>query len=283
MLWALGILLLMLAAYLGFAENGRAYVATFYFSSEIIKASRRSATKEELAADIGDLYKVWSAKIFSIFSIELGVKEGANLPSGNCVYLCNHQSSFDIPALVTAIPSPVSFVAKKELSKVPIFGEAMRRAGTVFVDRSNRQASVAALEEAVPLLRTCSVIAFPEGTRSKTGIKSFKKGVFHLAAAAGATVVPVAIAGSDDINALDPQRRLIRLKFGEPFTLDPSKRVDIEAVVVRVRREILELNKDIGGRGAATGMEESHVSKGAPPPGPKSLAQRIGDNLLVTK
>lgn len=283
MLWALGLLLLFLAAYLRFAENGRAYVATLVASSRIIKAGRRSATEEEIIAEIGDLYKAWSAKIFSIFSIELGVKEGSNLPSGNCVYLCNHQSSFDIPALVTAIPSPVSFVAKKELSKVPIFGQALRAAGTIFVDRSNRQASMAALEEAVPLLRKCSVIAFPEGTRSKTGIKSFKKGVFHLAAAAEATVVPVAIAGSDDINSLDPQRRLIRLKFGEPFTLNHSKTADIEAVIVRVRREILQLNKDIGGRGAATGMEEEHVSKGGPPPGPKTLAHRLGEQFLITK
>ena len=88
-----------------------------------------------------------------------------------------------------------------------------------------------------------------------------------MAKKAKARIVPVAIAGSDDLDYLagaeSPPRKLVRVGFGEPIQL--SGKEDVDDVLVRVRKEIIRLNLGIGGRGAAPGLEEQHVApKGNP-------------------
>ena len=58
-----------------------------------------------------------------------------------CFFVANHRSWLDIPALFVALPRPVLFVAKRELSRVPFLGRYIAAMGMVFIDRSHRQDS----------------------------------------------------------------------------------------------------------------------------------------------
>lgn len=117
------------------------------------------------------------------------------------VYIANHQSQFDIPTLILSLPQPVSFVTKRELLFVPIFGQALWLAGFVFVDRRDRERAVRSLGRAARRVRGgVSALVFAEGTRSPDGrLLPFKKGGFLLALEAGVPIVPVAVLGGREI------------------------------------------------------------------------------------
>ena len=116
------------------------------------------------------------------------------------VFVANHMSLFDIPALGSILPR-AKFVAKAELFSVPLFGSAMRAVGMVPVERQNRRAAVGALDEAARQIREGnSVVVFAEGTRGDDyPLRPFKKGPVVLAMDAGAPIVPVLIHGTREV------------------------------------------------------------------------------------
>ncbi len=120
---------------------------------------------------------------------------------GPVVYMANHVSNFDILALFAGVPDQFRWMAKIELFRIPLFGLAMRRVGSIPVDRSNRKNSVLSMREAVRRIAAgTSVVIFPEGTRSPDGtLQPFKTGSFTLALQAQVPVVPLAIVGSGEV------------------------------------------------------------------------------------
>jgi len=118
------------------------------------------------------------------------------------VVMSNHRSHYDIPVLFQALsPRRLRMVAKTELFRVPIWAGAMRAAGFVEVNRSNRIAAMRSLERARDAIRAgTSIWIAPEGTRG-TGAElgAFKKGGFHLASGAGARILPIAVLGTERI------------------------------------------------------------------------------------
>ena len=115
------------------------------------------------------------------------------------VIVANHQSWFDILALFYVLPVELRFVAKKELFAIPFFGQTLRALGHVRLDRTNLKAAIEAYEVASHYIRVqkLSVLVFPEGTRSRTGLlQPFKAGPFVLAIQSGAPIVPVYVAGT---------------------------------------------------------------------------------------
>ena len=118
-----------------------------------------------------------------------------------CVFVANHQSNADIWAVAPALPLDTKFVAKASLFRIPFLGWAMRRAGFVAIDRSQRRSAIESLRAAVAVISGGRpIILFPEGTRSRSGeLRPFKKGPFHLAIQAAVPVVPVVIDGSWDV------------------------------------------------------------------------------------
>ncbi|MFN7135813.1 MAG: lysophospholipid acyltransferase family protein [Myxococcales bacterium] len=125
-----------------------------------------------------------------------------NVPAeGQCVLVCNHQSHFDALMLFAHIHKHMRFVAKSDLFKIPIFGQAMRLAGNLRVDRSGSEKDRETLRKAADAVRErVSIVFFAEGTRSEGGeLLPFKKGAAMLAIQAGVPVVPVAVAGTYDI------------------------------------------------------------------------------------
>lgn len=131
-------------------------------------------------------------------------------PRNPYIVVCNHQSLADIP-VVSMLPWEMKWVGKKELFDIPISGTLMKLAGDIAVDREDRRSGAQALIKAREYLdKKCSVIFFPEGTRSKDGLVGrFNDGAFGLAIKTGLPVLPVALDGT--VNALPKHS----LKFGK--------------------------------------------------------------------
>jgi 1-acyl-sn-glycerol-3-phosphate acyltransferase len=163
------------------------------------------------------------------------------------ILVANHVSGYDIFALAGALPVPYSFVAKKELERIPFFGTAWKAAGHISIDRSDRQSAVQSLRRAGEKIRSehSTVIIFPEGTRSRTGeLLPFKKGAFVLAVDARVPVVPVAIVGSETIvapgmRAIRP--RTIELHFGAPISPEVAAAGGPDALISTARARMLEM------------------------------------------
>jgi 1-acyl-sn-glycerol-3-phosphate acyltransferase len=115
------------------------------------------------------------------------------------VVVCNHQSLADIP-FISNLPWEMKWMAKEELFRIPILGWMMRWSGDIAVDRKDARSGVRALNKAKTMLaQKCSVMIFPEGTRTQDGrVRQFWEGAFHLAIKAKVPILPLAIEGSRD-------------------------------------------------------------------------------------
>ena len=167
-------------------------------------------------------------------------------PGKAYLFMANHQSQFDILALLAVLdPFQLRWVAKRELRKVPILGLCAQLTHQILVDRESRTQAVAVIRQVKRLLDAgISVLFFPEGTRSKDGqLLPFKPGGFAVAVETGVPVVPVTINGSRRIlPSGDWKVRAgeIEIVFGEPIQLDPrlNKKVAREELLVKVRAAI---------------------------------------------
>lgn len=182
---------------------------------------------------------LWSAGVKVIVKTEAPLDRGRSY-----VFAANHLSSVDIFALFVALPVNIRFIAKKQLSRIPLFGWAMAAGRFIFIDRKNPIAARRSIDRAAERIRDGSSVAiFPEGTRSRDGLLGpFKKGGFHLAQQAGVPVVPVAIQGAGEVMA--PGSVLVRpgpvvITIGAPIeTKDLKDTAARNALVERVRGEI---------------------------------------------
>lgn len=160
------------------------------------------------------------------------------------VIMSNHQSVFDIAALIHSLPLEWKFVAKKELLWVPFFGWALGAADQVIIDRRNRERSVQSLRHAADRVRGgVNVIIFPEGTRNpEAGLAEFKSGGFHLAIQAGVPVIPVSVSGSSRITpkgSLRIEKGWIRVRYGRPIATGGLALDDRNRLKDQVRAAIL--------------------------------------------
>jgi 1-acyl-sn-glycerol-3-phosphate acyltransferase len=176
--------------------------------------------------------------------VRVEIRGRENIPAaGPVVFMANHQSNCDPPALLVSMP-PVLVIVKKEFFRVPIMGRAMAACRFIAVDRRDRAQAREAVEKGVQALKAGnSFLVYPEGTRSPDGrLQSFKKGVFVMALQAGAPIVPISVSGSNKIMpkgkfVMRPGR--VRITFHEPV---PTAGLDIEGrqyLVDRVRTAIL--------------------------------------------
>jgi len=123
------------------------------------------------------------------------------IPSGTCLFIANHTSTVDAPAVVAAIPRRIAILLKQSLFRYPIVGQAFRLAHFIPVDRSKQESAIASLEKAIEAMRGGqSFLIYPEGTRSPDGrLQEFKKGAVVMAIKAGAPIVPIACSGAHRI------------------------------------------------------------------------------------
>lgn len=175
------------------------------------------------------LARPWSRGCLWLARIRVHAQFAAPLPDRpRVLFVCNHESIFDIVVLYAVLPRNVVMVAKHTLQYIPLFGWGMRLAGVVFVDRRNPQKAYASLERAKKhLARTRSLLIFPEGTcdDGKT-LLPFKRGGFSLAQACQLPIIPIGLRGVHAV--LPPDRTLVRggdvyVRFGETIPAPPPE------------------------------------------------------------
>jgi len=165
----------------------------------------------------------WASKVLRAAGVRVDTIGFEHVPQGKpVVYVSNHQSFFDILALVVTLPYTFRLVAKKELAIIPVFGPAIRAAGHIYIDRKQREAAFESYERAAQVIQGgISALVFAEGTRSRTGnLLPFKKGPFVLAIAAQVPALPIYCANTFDIlpkGHIRVRPRPITLYFGEPI------------------------------------------------------------------
>ncbi len=115
------------------------------------------------------------------------------------IYMCNHVSNLDPPAVIGWLPQRTSVMAKRSLFRIPVLGRAMRMASLVPIERRNKEAAIASVRAAADVLRSgLSMVVYPEGTRSPDGrLLPFKKGPFYMASETGARIVPVTVLNTE--------------------------------------------------------------------------------------
>ena len=135
------------------------------------------------------------------------------IPQGTCLFVANHTSSADAPAVVGAIPRRIAILLKKSLFDYPIVGQAFHLARFIPVDRSKRDSAIASLEKALEAMRAGqSFLIYPEGTRSPDGrLQEFKRGAVVMAIKAGVPIVPIACSGAHRVM----EKQSLRIHPGE--------------------------------------------------------------------
>jgi 1-acyl-sn-glycerol-3-phosphate acyltransferase len=160
--------------------------------------------------------------------------------------MSNHESLYDIPALITALPGQTRFLAKRALFRIPLFGWALKVGGFVSIDRSDRSRAGESFAEAMRELEGgASVVVFPEGTRNTDGrLLPFQRGGFLLALKSGLPIVPVGIHGSRRVRFpkgwwIQPGR--VTVSCGRPLATSDYGVRDKARLMEDVRRRVVAL------------------------------------------
>ena len=186
------------------ASAGAASDLRLFVNRQIFRGTIFSIGSVAVAMDLAgvpkwilwDFVKFQARNLARALGVEVVVRGAVHVAEGGpFVFTPNHQSHFDIVALLGHLPGHGRFAAKKEIFREPILGAAMRAMGMLPVDREDPSQSLDVLNECVAAGN--SMVIFPEGTRSPDGsLLPFKKGAFVAAIEIGAPVVPVVLKGS---------------------------------------------------------------------------------------
>jgi len=159
-----------------------------------------------------------------------------------CIFMANHVSNLDPPALISLIPGRTSAFMKRSLMELPVLGTGFRQGDFIAVDRSGSPVDAEKSVDAakVVLAKGVHMTTFVEGTRSKDGrLLPFKKGPFYLAMNSGAPCIPVSIYGTESIQG----KGSLRIKPGTAHIifhapLDPAEYATREELMQAVRAAI---------------------------------------------
>ena len=146
----------------------------------------------------------------------------------NYIFISNHQSYFDIPILMQAVPNNLRFIYRSSLTRIPIFGWGMYLSGYIPINRENPREAIKSLRKASEKIKKgISVVVFPEGTRSTDGeLGVFKRGMFVLAEEANVKLVPTSITGSYKIlprNKFKISSGIVNVVFNKPIEYSKDK------------------------------------------------------------
>ena len=165
-------------------------------------------------------------------------------PGQSYIIVSNHQSEFDILAIVTTLGIQYRWIIKKELRRAPLFGYALHASRNIFIDRGDHEQAMKSIRKGMERLPDgVSVMFFAEGTRSADGtIAPFKKGGFLMALDGGLPILPVTVNGS---RRLLPKKSLvfhpgpIEVVVADPIDTGGYTRDTLQDLVDRTREVIV--------------------------------------------
>jgi 1-acyl-sn-glycerol-3-phosphate acyltransferase len=195
--------------------------------------------------------RLWGKTLLAAAFIRIRV-EGLEQLDPNAVYVFvgNHVSLMDIPAILANIPYQFRFFAKLGLFSIPFLGTHLKRAGHLPVNRTNARASLKSMTEGARIIaaRRVSMLLFPEGGRCPVGLREFKEGAAYIAIKAGVPVVPMALIGMREklpMGSFHLRSGTVTLRLGAPIptaAMEPGDRV---ALTARLYSEISQMLEPI--------------------------------------
>jgi 1-acyl-sn-glycerol-3-phosphate acyltransferase len=197
------------------------------------------------------LGRFWCRGIVKVCGIEVEVRGIENLePGRSYVLVSNHLSNFDIWCTLAELPLKIHFVAKKELTRLFVFGQALAVSDHIVIDRQRPEAAVEEINRriAAQMSGGFCILFYAEGTRSPDGaIGPFKKGGTVLALRTGLPLVPLSVSGT---RKFLPKRSMIirpggkvRLVLDKPIETKGVSMEERDALTARVR-EVVVRNYD---------------------------------------
>ncbi len=179
----------------------------------------------------------WSKLILLNSGASVEVTGEENLPEAeNLCFISNHQGYADIVLIFGYIKKTVGFIAKKELSRVPILGFWIKSVHCIFLDRKNIRDGLKRIQQGVENIKNGNpMVIFPEGTRSRgSEMGPFKRGSFKLAFRSDSVIVPLTINNTYKLYEETGRIRPTKIYL----TIHPP--IDTSALSQEERRELPE-------------------------------------------
>ncbi|NOH20988.1 1-acylglycerol-3-phosphate O-acyltransferase [Vibrio cyclitrophicus] len=195
------------------------------------------------------------SKIFGM-KLELRIPEDA-YSRGQHVYVANHQNSWDLFTISSAVTPKVVTVGKKSLVWMPLFGQLYWLTGNILIDRANRSKAVGTIDQVVTSLKESdvSIWMFPEGTRSRgRGLLPFKTGAFHAAIGAGLPIIPIVCSSTGGVKLNRWNNGHVIVEMLPPISTEGYDKSNVRQLANLAReqmaakleeldKEVVELNK----------------------------------------
>jgi 1-acyl-sn-glycerol-3-phosphate acyltransferase len=191
------------------------------------------------------LTKIWAYTMLAVSFVRTEIKNKAKIVKGQSyVIISNHQSQYDILALVTTLGIQFRWFIKKEILKVPIFGYGLYAARNIYLDRTNTAKAIESINKGMDRLpKGASVMVFAEGTRSDDGkIHEFKKGGFMAAIVRRIPILPVTVNGSRRIvpkGSLVVKPGKIQVVVGDPIDTHGYSTDTVQELIDKTRKVIM--------------------------------------------
>jgi 1-acyl-sn-glycerol-3-phosphate acyltransferase len=230
-----------------------AAIATLILAVPIIAAGLLSRTGN-LAFSLS---KIWAYTMLAVSFVRTEIKNRNRIhPKTSYILISNHQSLYDILALVTTLGIQYRWFIKTEVLKIPLFGYGLYASRNIFIDRSNTARAIESINKGIERLpKGVSLMVFAEGTRSPDGrIHEFKKGGFVTAVRRKIPILPVTVNGSRRIlpkGSLAFKPGKIQVVIGDPIDTGGYTTESVDKLIDRTRQAIIA-NFDSGYTGRSS-------------------------------
>lgn len=192
------------------------------------------------------LSRFWARLLTIIFFGPVRVKNKHFIdPKKTYVFVANHQSQLDIPAYALSCKNTIRFLAKAELTKIPLMGYIIRNLYLTVnrTDRNDRNKSIEVMRRSLD--EGISVFLCPEGTRNKYDdppLLEFRDGAFRLAVATQTPIAGLTILNSGKkLSPLQPialAPGTIYCVWDEPIETKGMTMDDVPALKEKVRQNM---------------------------------------------
>ena len=223
----------------------RLFFYLFRLNGNLRKVQKLKNSVSEHDKLVSKYVKEWAKYVLKISGVNVSVSGLSNIPNETVIFVCNHQSFFDIPVLLANLDKPYGLLSKDGVKKIPFINKWMEELNCVFVDRNNAKDAIKSLSFVGDNLDNgYSMIIFPEGTRSKTSnLLKFRSGAFRLAVSKKVSIVPIALNGSREIfeanhNLIKPSNVTLKILPKIQVSKDSDYKVLLEEAYNKISQNL---------------------------------------------